>query len=426
MPATRTDVARRLSARPGLAGAHLAGSRSTLGASTGADWAWLTGDPYPPAGPATEQAAMGLPPFGRGLALLCNAGADTDWHAVRYDVDAGVSVRVPNQPNVVDNPDPSTTAWNYRWAAIADGVLFGNHFALLGDPDPNNAYRPGWLVPLAADQVWMMTDPGNPAWFEWVVGGEEIDPGAMLHVPFGNRSGELLGLGVLRQYADWLGIAVAAEVHAGGYFAGGALPPAVLQSPTALTPDQAAELKTSWRAMTNTREPVVLPTGYVLTPIVSSAEAAQLVESRQWNAEAAAMVLGIPPYKLGLPGPTMTYQNTETADIDFVRDSVTRYASPLAAAFTKWLMPRGVSVRFDYTSRMRADQRTTAEVLTTYTGASILSVDEARAVLGRPPLPEPAPAPAPENLEPPADTPAPEPTPEATPEVAPDGGGLNA
>jgi HK97 family phage portal protein len=179
---------------------------------------------------------------------------------------------------------------------------------------------------------------------------------------------------------------VAAEKYSGDYFAGGTLPPAVLQSPTVLTQDQATDLKTKWREMTSTREPVVLPQGYVLTPIVSNAEQAQLVQSRQWDATLVAMILGIPPWKLGLAGPSMTYSNIETADIDFVRDSVDRYARPLAAAFTKWLMPRGTSVVFDYAQRMRADQSTTQQVLSGYTGAGILQIDEARAAIGRPPM----------------------------------------
>jgi hypothetical protein len=44
---------------------------------------------------------------------------------------------------------------------------------------------------------------------------------------------------------------------------------------------------------------------------------------------------------------------------------------------------------------MRADQSTTAKVLTTYTAAGILTKDEARAAIGRPPLPEPEAVPAP-------------------------------
>jgi len=398
------------------------GSRSTA-ASQGPQWAFLTGDPYPDVPyPATEAEAMGLPPFGRGVALLANAVAGTEWHAARWDAEVGVSVRIPDQPAVLTDPDPESTPWNYRWAAVEDLVLYGNHFAVPGDLDFRTG-RPGWLVPVPADQVWVLQDPTDTSWWRWVIGGTELGPADLFHVSAGNRSGEILGRGVLTQYGVALGGFVAAETHSAAYFAGGALPPAVLQSPNVLTQDQGDELKTKWREMTTTREPVVLPIGYVLTPVVSNAETSQLVESRQWNAAAVAMLLGIPSYKLGLAGPSMTYQNVEMADIEFVRDSVDRYGAPLAAAFTKWLLPRGTSTVWDYAGRMRADQNTTANVLTTYTGAGILTKDEARAAIGRPPLPEadeppPPPAdqvtPAAPGEQPPEDT-----TDNADPEVVP-------
>lgn len=362
------------------------------------EWAFLTGEPYPASPyPATETEALGLPPFGRGVALLANAIAGTDWHAARWDPDIGVSVRLPDQPAVVTDPDPETTPWHYRWAAVEDLILYGNHFSLLGDVD-FRTNRPAWLVPIPADSVWILQDPTDPGWWRWVIGGTELGRADLFHVSAGNRSGEILGRGVLSQYGAWLGNVTAAETHAGNYFAGGALPPAVLQAPQILTQPQADDLKTRWRAMTSTREPVVLPSGYVLTPIVSNAESAQLVESRQWNASAVAMLLGIPSYKLGLQGPSMTYQNVEMGDIEFVRDSVDRYGRPLSEAFSKWLTPRGTSVVWDYAGRMRADQSTTATVLTTYTGAGILTKDEARAAIGRMPLPE---SEAPAEPEPP-------------------------
>ena len=382
---------------------------TTAGARPRSQWAFLTGEDFPASPwPATEAEAMGLPPFGRGVALLANAIAGTAWHAVRWDAETAVSVRLPDQPAVVSDPDPETTPWNYRWAAVEDLILYGNHFALYGDLD-FRTLRPGWLVPIPADAVWILQDPTDAGWYRWVIGGQEFDPSSLFHVSAGNRSGEILGRGALSQYAEWLGGAVAAEKHSGDYFAGGALPPAVLQAPQVVTENQALDLKSKWREMTNTREPVVLPIGYVLTPVVSNAETSQLVESRQWNAASVAMMLGIPSYKLGLSGPSMTYQNVEMADIDFVRDSVDRYGEPLAEAFTKWLMPRGTSVAWDYAGRMRADQSTTANVLTTYTGAGILTVDEARAAIGRAPLPEPEtppepePEPGPEPPELPAD-----------------------
>jgi HK97 family phage portal protein len=350
------------------------------------DYAVLLGETWPSntPEPASEGDAMSLPPFGRGVALLANAVAGTDWFAQRYDPAVGVSVKIPDQPSVVADPDPSVTPWHYRWSATEDGVLYGNHFAMLGDLD-FRTLRPGWLVPVLADEVWLLTNFDRPGWYSWTIGGETFTPDELLHVSYGNRSGEILGRGVLRQYADALGGYVAAERYSAGYFAGGTLPPAVLQSPTVVTQDQGDELKAKWRAMTTTREPIILPMGYVLTPVVSDADKSQLVESRTYNAELVAMMLGIPPWKLGLQGPTMTYQNVETADIDFIRDSADRFGQPLAQSFTKWLMPRGTSVVFDYADRMRADQRTTSDVLTKYTAAGILSTDEARATIGRPP-----------------------------------------
>jgi HK97 family phage portal protein len=362
------------------------GSRS--GSLTpGSSWAWLTGGEYPSGPyPATEAEAMGLPPFGRGVALLANAVAGTTWRAMRWDAELGVSVRIPDQPSVLLDPDPLTTPWHYRWAAVEDLILYGNHFALYGELD-YRTLRPGWVIPLPADDVWVITDPETHR-YVWTIGGEMLDADELLHVSAGNRSGELLGRGCLAQYGEWLGGTVAAERHSSGYFAGGALPPAVLQAPTLLTQSQADELKAKWREMTSTREPVVLPNGYTLTPVISNAETAQLVESRQWNAHAVAMMLGIPTYKLGLPGTNYTYQNIETADIEFVRDSVDRYASPLAESFTKWLMPRGTTVAWDYAGRMRADAKTTAEVIGKLIDSGLLTPDEGRAMLGRPPLPE--------------------------------------
>lgn len=412
--ATRRDAARlRGSSRMrGTGLATLAGSRGGRGLARRGDYVYLLGEDYPSdyVPRATEREAMALPPFGRGVALLANAVASTDWHAQRFDPDLGVSVKLPDQPSVVTDPDPETTPWHYRWAATEDGILYGNHFAFMGELD-YRTLRPGWLLPVAADEVWLMTDPARPGWYQWTIGGATFTPDELLHVSYGNRSGEILGRGVLAQYADALGGYVAAERHSAGYFAGGTLPPAVLQSPTVVEQEQADELKLKWREMTSTREPVILPMGYLLTPVVTNAEQSQLVESRTWNAELVAMMLGIPPWKLGLEGPTMTYANVETADIDFIRDSADRYGRPLTQAFTKWLMPRATSVVFDYADRMRADQRTTADVLKTYTDSEILTKDEARAVLGRPPLPK---------ADEPDDEPPPEPegtTPEGVPEL---------
>jgi HK97 family phage portal protein len=396
--ATRRDATRRLAGSRGV-------SPRTARLARPREYSWLL-DGTPPAGevyPATEWEAMGLPPFGRSVVILASAIAGTPWHAETWDADRGISQRIADQPAVLVDPFPDQSQWAYRWGATEDGILYGNHFALMGDID-FRTNRPGWVVPVPADQVWIGQDPANPWDYWWTIAGETFTRDEVLHVPYGARSGEVLGRGVLAQYGQWLGGPVAAERHAANYFAGGALPPAVLSAPVPITQTQADELKGKWFALTATREPMVLPAGYTLTPVVSNAEQAQLVESRTWDATMVSQIVGVPYWMLGLQGPSMTYLNVEGSDIAFVRDYADRWAQPLSAAYSKWMMPRGTSVAWDWTSRMRSDSASTAGVLKTLTDAGIVTKDEARAVLGRPPL---------------TDTTAPGSTPAGVPELTP-------
>lgn len=387
MAVSRTDVSRRVAGSrvAGWVGpSRLAGNRLRRREELAFlldGWA-----PPPRSWPATEAEALGLPAFGRGVDIIAGVVAGTHLRAFRWDEELGVHQRLAEQPAVLTDPYPLSDPWQWKYGVVNDLVLFGNAFGLPGDPDWRTA-RPGWLVPVPADEVWILTDdPGRPSSWRWAVGGATFGAGELFHISAGARSGEVLGRGVLRQYADALGGSVSAESHAGGYFAGGAMPPAVLQSPVVVTQGQADDLKAKWREMTNTREPVILPQGYTLTPLVSNAEQAQLVQSRQWNAQLAAMVLGIPPWLLGLPGTSMTYQNVEFADIALVRDTVSRWSDPIAAAVSKWLLPAGTEAMWDWTRRQRADAKTTAQVLALQVKAGIRTTDEARAVLGLPPL----------------------------------------
>jgi HK97 family phage portal protein len=376
-----------------------------LGRVTRASILGLTvdGPTIPQLAPVTEDQAMAMPPFGRSVALIANALAGTDWTARRHDPTTGLKQSLVDQPNIVTDPSPFQTIWSYRWATAVDGILYGNHFGLNGELDWRTG-RPGWIIPLPADQVWIMTNPGSPGWYQWVIGGETFDIDEIFHIPFGNRSGEILGLGVLQQYSSWLSGSQAAEEYSRDMFAAGALPPAVITVNSAAGQTDLDLVKQKWREIVSVREPVVLPTGTIVTPIVGNAMQSQLVEARTWNAQMAANVVGVPGWKLGLDGPTMTYQNVETGDIDFVRDSVDRWGRPITEAYSKWMLPAGTELAWMYESRMRADLKTTSEVYIAYKNAGIMTDDEVRAkVLNLPPLPaQAAPAGGPPNTADPA------------------------
>lgn len=384
-----SDLTRRgaVSRRLRTAGLQTNPSRRSSLSTDRRAWAWLTGETIdaPTPLPASRDEALAVPAFGRGVELLASTVAGVPIDGFRAGPN-GVDERLPDaqQPNVLTDPDPTTTAWHWRFAAGKDLIECGNHVSLLGDLDWRTG-RPGWLVPLPAALVGLVTDPADPGWWAFTYAGVLLDPSEVLHISAGNRSGEILGQGVIAQYADSLGGQREAERWAGRYVAGGGVPPAIIQHPAVSIQDEADDFKARWRSLMQTGEAVLLPAGASVTPLQSDAERQQLVQARTWNAQLAGMILGIPPHMLGLPGPTMTYQNVQSADVAYIRDVVTRWTDPIAATITKWLLPAGWEARPRWASRARTDLATQATTLEGLVAADIIDVDEARQALGYPP-----------------------------------------
>ena len=374
-------------------------------------WAWLLNEAatVAPPLPASRDEALSIPAFGSGVDLLAStiAGVPLDAYRVRIESGRWVKTLLEDQPNFLTDADPLSDAWQWRYSVVKDLIEAGNHVSLLGDWD-YRTNRAGWLVPIPVADVGLVTDASRPGWHAFTVAGVLLDPSEVLHISAGNRSGEVLGQGVIAQYAQQLGGQLAAEEWAGRYVAAGGLPPAIIQHP-AIQPGEQAKadaFKAAWRALVRTGEAAVLPAGATVTPLQSDAERQQLVEARRWNAHLSAMILRIPPHRLGLDGPTNTYQNVQSADVAFIRDEATRWSNPIVYALSKWVMPTGVQVIPRWSERAITDRATQVATLTEAKNAGIVTADEARQELGYPPLPPPA------HPEPPPDPSEDEPVPE--------------
>lgn len=358
-------------------------------------------------GPVTTEATvMGLPAYGRGVELIASTIAGVELRGYRYDSTLLIDTRIDPAPEVLRDPDPISTPWNWKFAVAEDGINYGNHFARLGDPNAQG--WPRWLVPIDATLVSLGVDKATGLLW-WKIGKNEVVPyGELFHISFGNRSGKILGRSKIVQYADALGGLLSTDAHARRYFRSGGLPSAVLKSTDPdFTQEQAQQLKDRYRATvgSGSQEPMVIRSDIEFTPVVSDAEKQQLVAARQWDSQLAAMILGIPSTYLGLVGPSMNYTTVETIDIGFVRDTVDRWSKPIEAAVTKWLLPYGTTAKFDWSGRMRTDSKSRAEVLQIEKGAGLLTSDEGRQMLNRPPIAAPAPPP---QLTPAQTTPTPE------------------
>jgi HK97 family phage portal protein len=306
-------------------------------------------------------------------------------------------------------PGPNRTEADFVDEYVSDVLLYGNYAALLGPLDST-----GWptsLIPLDVTSVSVARDPDTWLPVYALEGVDELLPAdRIFHVAIDKRSGELRGRGVLPTLTGSIGAALAADAYAGRYFQESAVPSGVITDTRPnLTQVQADELKAKWiQAVSGTRAPVVIPSSTTFIPLATDADKSQLVQARQWDATMVAMILGVPPFLLGIETQRHTYTNAETEFGRFVSTTILRILRPLEQQLSAQCLPRGNTAEFWTGALLRADTATRAQAASVLYGSEIITLEEARTLAGFPaaggpePTATPAPAPASSSSSPPA------------------------
>jgi HK97 family phage portal protein len=142
----------------------------------------------------------------------------------------------------------------------------------------------------------------------------------ILHVRYTSTVDDAHGHGPLEAGRARL---VAADVfsrYAQSFAAAGGIPTSILTHPGDLDADQSAKLKQQWVAarQSGLGEPAVLSGGITWQAVQTSPRDMALVELSQITESRIAVMLGVPPFLVGLPsgGDSMTYSNV-TALFDY-------------------------------------------------------------------------------------------------------------
>jgi HK97 family phage portal protein len=252
----------------------------------------------------------------------------------------------------------------------------------LGPPDSTG--YPAQLIPLDVTTVSAARDPATWQPVYSIAGIDEVIPAdRVFHVALNKRSGELVGRGVLTMPGP-LSAALAADSYAGRYFTDSGVPSGVItDSRPNLTAEQALELKTRWMAATNgSGVPVVIPPSTTFQPLASNANDSQLVQARQWDAQVVAMMLGIPPFLLGIESQRHTYTNAENEFGRFVTTTIMRLLAPLEQQLSDQCLPGSNHAEFWTGALLRADTSTRAAAAVSLYGAEIITLAEARTLAG--------------------------------------------
>ena len=223
----------------------------------------------------------------------------------------------------------------------------------------------------------------------YTIGGLDVTRD-ILHIRYRSSVGDARGHGPLEAGGPRLVAADVLSRYATQLAAGGGIPPSVLEHPDELDSEQAAALKAQWIAarLSGIGEPAVLSGGVKWAPTLVNPKEMALVELLQWNESRVAVLLGVPPFLVGLPsgGDSMTYSNVESIFDYHWRGGLRPKASAVMQALSGWALPRGVACELNrdaYVQPGPLERAQTAQILNSIkdeNGNPALTVSEIREV----------------------------------------------
>jgi HK97 family phage portal protein len=360
------------------------------------------------AGPTVtvDNAVQSIAVF-RALSLLAGTLASLPLRAYRIEDGAPVPVasllldfpagRDPISSIPYPGSDPAMVLWEQLYM---DLFSWGNAYAVkVPSVVRTDIVRLERLVPWRVDPQLVKpsrTGLGGPAGKIFGIlddsGHQQLaGPQDVLHVRGFGSSMErgLSPIGCARQA---LGLAVAAEEYGARLFGSGSLLGGVLQTDADLEEDDAKALKERWMAkvagLSHAHEIAVLDNGAKYVPTSLPPNDAQFIESRKFGVTEVARLYGIPPHLLGDVEVSSSWgTGIEQQMLAFVAYTLRSPATRVEQVVSNELLPRGQLARIDFTDLLRGDAPSRFDAYSKAIAGSILTVNEARQLEGRPPVP---------------------------------------
>jgi HK97 family phage portal protein len=360
---------------------------------------WQVGEAWP--GPSTHagvqvtpDSALRLSAVWACVGLLADTVSTMPVDAFRQ----GSREPIEPKPPILTAPAAYTSFGDWAYQVMVSLLTRGNTFAVVAARS-GAAERPSQLEPVHPDRVAPQIEPDRRT-VVWRLDGQEIDREDLWHLRAYPMPGSPLGLSPIEHLRQSIGLGLGAEQFGAKFFADNATPSGLLTTDQLLNQKMAEETSAIWHSKhQGRRRTAVLGSGVRWQAISVAPEESQFLDSQRFTVQQIARAYRIPPELIGADsGNSMTYSNLESRDLTLLKYAVDPHLVRLENALTE-LLPRGVYVKFNRAALLRTDTKTRYEAHEIGLRAGFLTVDEARELEDREPLPEVEEAPARPQLE---------------------------
>jgi len=190
---------------------------------------------------------------------------------------------------------------------------------------------------------------------------------------------------------DAIGLARALEQHGSSYFGNGARPGVVLESDNPIPAEAAERLREAWERMHRGADrafrTAVLPNGVKAKELSGSNEAAQYLETRQYQVIEICRAFRMPPHMIQ-DLTRSTFSNIEVQGTEFVQHCLLPHLRRWEAAISRDLIAddERYFAEHNVNGLLRGDSAAQSAFVTAMLDRGVYDLDEARAYLGMPPL----------------------------------------
>ena len=338
----------------------------------------------------TEKSALRFGAVWRAVNLISALGGALPLHSYRSGSFERKSVQI------LDNPHPDLTDFEFWRLLYAHRALWGNSYALKLRNQVGAIRELHPLVPERVRVANVGSTDANPSGKVFIVDGnldDPLTPKDVFHIPGFGYDG-VCGVSPIRLAATSIGLGLAAEEYGAKLWSAGSLLGGVLQTEQRIEQPVADRLKANWRekvsGLSKAHEIAILDAGAKFQPITMPNNDAQFLESRDFQVSEVSRWFGVPPFLLNQTEKSTSWgTGLEQQATGFVKfDLHPMWLKPTEARVTKELTGAGIYAKYKIEGLLRGDTQSRAEFYNVMRNVGAFSADDIRALEDLPPIPD--------------------------------------
>lgn len=326
----------------------------------------------------TPESAATLPSVFAALRHIVDFGSTLPIDCYRRDGDARLKMSPPQLIAGLDAAGrPGAVTWLGQ--ALYGMASIGNAVGWIAEVD-------GYGYPTAVG--WLRRDHWSfdEQRKQWYVFGQPVPASQVLHIPWIVPPGYTLGMSPLEIFIATIKAGLSAQDYA-DIQRGGGVPPSVLKNVArTLDPEEARTVKSRAMASFQRGEPFVTGNDWDLSVTAIPPNQAQFIETLKLTAGQVAAIYGVDPVEVGGEAPnSLTYSTEELRQIKRAAN-IAPYIERIEAAVSR-VLPNRQYIKLNTNAKIRADIKTSTQVIGEKLSDGRLNLNEARALDDMSPVP---------------------------------------